>query len=238
MEAQEFRKMFVVDPPVTSYKDGNTIHSDLTLKKQHRYNLRNQDIKEGDTIKEATASKYINQVVYLFFDELKPSEIKPFLNYHHENAVNKTELINFIKYDIWELFIPPLILSAQRESIIKEWIENIKTKDQSKGMKLKEIYSQNSLKLFTTDLVNCRSIKNTDNKNFLSVFNHEAVFSGIPVKWNGSNPELATLIFRLTGKDPIPSLVNLYFDPINKYDSNSKRIKNDKIKQLIKNRFD
>lgn len=74
--------------------------------------------------------------------------------------------------------------------------------------------------------------------DFINLFQGKELNNWKRIKWTGSNPELATLIFKLTGKDPKPALVNNYFDPKNNYDSNSHggaRTENHVIKQIIKN---
>ena len=71
--------------------------------------------------------------------------------------------------------------------------------------------------------------------DFVKLFLDENVVDWKRIKWEGSNPELATLILKLTGKDPIPSLVNKYFEPKVKYKSNSykRRQENHAIKTII-----
>lgn len=74
--------------------------------------------------------------------------------------------------------------------------------------------------------------------DFIKLFMEANLSKWKHIKWNGSNPELATLVFKLSGSDPIPSIVNTYFDPKNEYDSHShsgKRIENHAIKQIINN---
>lgn len=73
--------------------------------------------------------------------------------------------------------------------------------------------------------------------DFISIFQGTELENWKPVKWTGSNPELATLIFKLTEIEPIPSIVNTFFDPKNTYDSHShggKRNENHAIKLIIK----
>lgn len=71
--------------------------------------------------------------------------------------------------------------------------------------------------------------------NFLDTFKEAPLPSSWqPLQWNGSNPELATLVYRLTGKKPIPSLINVYFKTKTKYlNASSKGYVNKSIIQLI-----
>jgi len=63
--------------------------------------------------------------------------------------------------------------------------------------------------------------------DFVSIFQGDELKNWKPVEWTGSNPELATLVHILAGIEPEPSTVTTYFDPIKKYDSNSKGGKKD-----------
>ena len=118
--------MFVVDPQVTSFKDGETIGSNLSITKEHPFNIRNRQVKEnGDIIEVGTYREYMNEVILNFFDMLKTSQINAFLSYHYENAKDKKAFMEFIKHDVWDYFTPPLELTTHRKATIKEWIEDV-----------------------------------------------------------------------------------------------------------------
>lgn len=73
--------------------------------------------------------------------------------------------------------------------------------------------------------------------DFIELFMDANLNNWKVIVWYSSNPELATLIFKLTGIEPKPTLVNKYFDPKSDYDSHShsgKRKENHAITMIVK----
>ena len=63
MNIQTFRKMFKVDPQITTIKEGETIKSDFKTKK-HRYNISNKQYYEEDKVIDTDVRRYIDEVVF------------------------------------------------------------------------------------------------------------------------------------------------------------------------------
>ncbi|MDP3643139.1 MAG: hypothetical protein Q8S54_08110 [Bacteroidota bacterium] len=115
--------------------------------------------------------------------------------------------------------------------------ETIVTPEQEKNI-LKSKYSLEQLTNIFDGLNKGKTRIDPNRKaDFIKLFMDANFSKWKPIKWTGSNPELATMVFKLTGSDPKPSLVNKYFDPKSTYDSHSYigRIENHAIKQIIKN---
>lgn len=108
---------------------------------------------------------------------------------------------------------------------LKANIEEAKTErkegTQPTGLQCLEQFTQDKLKVIYSKLIKGKFLKCSE-QDFLKAF-QAGTFDCLPLYWLGSNPELATLILRLTGINPTPSIVNLYFKPQKTYDSNSKR---------------
>jgi len=114
-----------------------------------------------------------------------------------------------------------------RYFLFKELLEqklNVNTDIQSDRLinELKTDYSGTQLSsLFDGINESKERIDKERKSDYIKLFQDENLYGWKPIKWKGSNPELATLILKLTGKDPKPSLANRYFEPDCKYDSHS-----------------
>lgn len=133
MNIETFKKLFTVDPTPRTEKVGDTYTSYFNFEKQHKFNMSNrQAIENGSVVEEGKLRDYLNEVVFLLYDTLKPSEIPDFLDYHYENSTEKTEFLRFVKYDLWELY--PLNKNEakiqNRKSVIHEWLAGQKTQPQ------------------------------------------------------------------------------------------------------------
>lgn len=133
MNIETFKKLFTVDPTPRTEKVGDTYTSYFNFEKQHKFNMSNrQTIENGSVVEEGKIRDYLNDVVFLLYDTLKPSEIPDFLDYHYENSTEKTEFLRFVKYDLWELY--PLnkneVKIQNRKSVIHEWLAGQKPQPQ------------------------------------------------------------------------------------------------------------
>lgn len=102
---------------------------------------------------------------------------------------------------------------------------------------LKTTFSKKQLDMLFDNL-NCGKtrIDPKQKTDFTNLFFESELHNLKIIEWKGSNPELATLIYKLTKKFE-PKLVNEYFKTDNKYDSNShsgNRKENTTIKKIIK----
>jgi hypothetical protein len=107
---------------------------------------------------------------------------------------------------------------------------------QPEGLQCIEGIKPEDLKFIFSKLKAGKLHKSVTETNFVVTFQAGALPKGwIPVKWTGSNPELATLINQLTGLQPVPLLVNKYFIPDTKYDSQkTNKIDNKPIIEMIR----
>lgn len=161
-------------------------------------------------------------------------DIREYFNIHSITP----ELIPELKQAIIE--IRQLINKESYEKhvpLIKEWLDNwkeVKEGTQPKGLQCLPEFTVDRLKVIHSKLIKGKLLKCSE-EDFLKTF-QAGTFDCLPLDWTGTNPELATLILRLTGINPTPSIVNLYFKPKKAYDSHSKRgtPDNHKIKLLIK----
>lgn len=334
--------MFTVDPTPCTAKNGESLSSTYDTKKQHPFNIGNRQTFDtsGHIVADGDFRHYISEVYFLLSEILNTSKIPDFLNYHYQNATDKTGLIDFISFDLWDYYPEPI--NEQRKQVISQWIESKK----EEGAKLKAFYSalggyenfQKALELIADVIEKAKKDAEHDYfptlesvkyylqangmvlpKNFDQFWNwfvlnysdemdekglieitqdHIADFSrfqtqkieqnlkqnnnstqpiGLQCKpefseadlkfifsrlegkldksvtetnfikafqagaidpeihWIGSNPELATLIYKLTGLKPIPSIVEPIFKTKYKYDNNSaSRTDNKLIEQIIK----
>ena len=81
--------------------------------------------------------------------------------------------------------------------------------------------ADNLTKLFDGFNKSKKRIDNDRKADFIKLFQDENLVDWKPIEWEGSNPELATLIFKLTGQSPVPLKVNRYFKTKYKYDTNN-----------------
>ena len=185
----------------------------------------------------------IGGLIHRIYQKVKAEQEGRGMYHFNVHEFLKIQSVNSsLKYEILRLLtvtlsIYPIDMQNLYKPLIKELIESFKTGDQLTGMKRKDVFGDTFMNNLLTELVKGGMLKQKDKTGFLKAFNPDAVFDCDPVQWTGSNPELATMIKELTGKDPIPSLVNKYFDPKFNYSSNSKgeRTNNQKIKKIIKN---
>ena len=99
---------------------------------------------------------------------------------------------------------------------------------------LTSICSEDDLKFIFGKLVLINKLHPKEETNFVKCLQGGLLSDWKPTHWIGSNPELATLIYTLTGNHPTPSIINRLFVPSTEYDSQStKRIYNKKIIKLI-----
>jgi len=118
---EEFRRMFVVDPQITSFKKGESVTS-FNIPKKHIYNITNYQTEENGTIiKDRPERAYFEEVAYTLLNNLKSSQIHPFLNYHYKHAANKTKFVDFIKNDVWDFMNPRREKNTRKESVIDQW---------------------------------------------------------------------------------------------------------------------
>lgn len=102
------------------------------------------------------------------------------------------------------------------------------------------LYTPDKLKILFAKLKDAGNLidKSVTEKNFVATFQAGTLPDGWQkLKWIGSNPELATLVFLLTDrKTPTESIVNRYFNPQSgEYKSNSHRgrTNNHRIKSIV-----
>ncbi|MEI7527023.1 MAG: hypothetical protein WCJ95_21925 [Mariniphaga sp.] len=87
---------------------------------------------------------------------------------------------------------------------------------------LKTDYSEIQLTNFFDELNQSKKRIDKERKtDFIQLFRNENLCGWDPIKWEGSNPELATLIYKMVGKTPEPAIVNRYFNPKKEYDTHS-----------------
>jgi len=144
-----FRSMFVVDPQPTSVKKGNAVTGHNNIPKHHIFNISNfQTIENGTIIKDAPERQYFKEVAYTLLNNLKTSQIHPFLNYHYNHATNKTGFVDFIKYDIWDSMYPEREVNEKKENIIEQWKPQIETEQPTPKEQHTDIFVNGGYKLF------------------------------------------------------------------------------------------
>lgn len=130
----KIKNMFVVDPTICSFKNGESVKS-VFGDKAHRFNISNKDTKDeiSGNIIEGKDRFLISEIIYRLSDPEKttggimPGEIKEFLNYHYQRATNKNGLITFMKSDIWVIFNKQMsAISPEGKNEILDWITSTK----------------------------------------------------------------------------------------------------------------
>lgn len=96
------------------------------------------------------------------------------------------------------------------------------TESEPKNNELKTDYlADNLTKLFDGLNESKKRIDNDRKADFIKLFQDKYLTDWKHIEWEGSNPELATLIFKLTGQSPVPLKVKRYFKTKCKYDTNN-----------------
>lgn len=107
---------------------------------------------------------------------------------------------------------------------------------QLEGLQCIEGIKPEDLKFIFSKLIGSGKLhKSVTEINFVATFQAVTLPKGWnPVKWTGSNPELATLVNQLTGETPVPTLVTKYFIPNSKYENVNSRRRNEQIIEMIR----
>jgi len=134
MNIETFKKLFTVDPTPRTEKVGDSYTGFFHFEKLHNYNINNRQVVEsGSVVEEGKLRDYLNEVVFLLYDTLKPSEILDFLDYHYQNSTEKTMFLKFVKYDLWELW--PInrndTIFQNRKNVINDWLAEQKAQPQT-----------------------------------------------------------------------------------------------------------
>ena len=173
---------------------------------------------------------------------LKASVFEQYLSYCYMYYQEFFRLLNYnlsilnIDFDALQdkVFTPP------QKTILKNpgKTDDIKNNKQTRINELQTCFSDEKLgNLF--DNLNKRKKRIPDNlkKEFINLFSTKSQPNESRINWLTSNSELATLIFKLTDKVPVPNIVNKYFITSKTYDSNShsgKRRENLTIIKIVK----
>jgi hypothetical protein len=112
--------------------------------------------------------------------------------------------------------------------------KNKRTKAELSALGLSAKCTETDLKFIFQKLVSLYKIEASDETNFVTCLQPGKLLHWKPIAWKGSNPELATLIYKLTEIKPTPSIINSLFHPRTKFDSQSAlRFDNKKIVALV-----
>lgn len=108
------------------------------------------------------------------------------------------------------------------------------TNSQLAGLPCKDTIKEEDLKFIFNKLFK-KPHKSVNETNFIKTFQAESLPDNWQrLKWTGSNPELATMVYMLTGEKPVPSMVTKYFEPKFKYtNASSKRTNNERVTKII-----
>jgi hypothetical protein len=206
----------------------------LTIKDKHR-----TDYFRVEQNKSGYSKEYFYDELLKVHDHYKLKIFEMTARIKSMGGTGRSELINLgIPLATETNFTFAGHLKASDLKKLKANIEEAKTDrkegTQPEGLQCLEQFTPDKLKAIYSKLIKDKFLKCSET-DFLKAF-QVGTFDCLPIQWNGSNPELATLILRLTGINPTPSIVNLYFKPKKAYDSHSKRgtPDNHKIKLLIK----
>ncbi|MEI6579214.1 MAG: hypothetical protein WCN92_07080 [Eubacteriales bacterium] len=123
-------------------------------------------------------------------------------------------------------------------AIERQWRKEQKNNTNDESAKLKGLQCLDKYKTVDLQFIYSKLMKLGKLHQSVNETNFVGAFQGatLPEKihWKGSNPQLATLVYILTGETPEPLLINKLFKTVKEYDSQStKRIVNKIIKELI-----
>lgn len=234
----DFWNMFVVDPTPCEIRKGESFTSVFGIEKKHRFNIGNRQTvdESGVIIKDNYFRYYISELIILLSEQLKTSEISDFLNYHYQNANDKTGLINFISFDLWD-YISESDIKPKRLNEINNWIEGVSHKQETstkpEGIKCIEGINPVDLKfIFSKLMENGKLHKSVTETNFIATFQGGALpYGWMPLDWKGNNTELARLFYLLIGEKGKPALVNSLFIA-KRYDSTQAK-RGEKVNRFI-----